>query len=155
MGTELMTNSNERAEVIIIVTDAPDPADNGVIADGLRAYNTEQAGRDDYRPLSIFVTDPVSGKVLGGLYGGSYLGQLRVDRFFLPEGLRRDRLGSRLLAMAEEEGRRRGCTRVALNTMEIQAPGFYLKQGYEMAATLACDPPGITRYLMTKRGRPV
>jgi len=89
--------------------------------------------------------------VLGGLYGGSYLGQLRVDRFFLPGNLRRDRLGSRLLAMAEEEGRRRGCTRIALNTMEIQAPGFYLKQGYEMAATLACDPPGITRYLMTKR----
>jgi hypothetical protein len=35
--------------------------------------------------------------------------------------------------------------------MEIQAPGFYLKQGYEMAATLDCDPPGITRYLMTKK----
>src|SRR5216684_7463603 len=109
----------------IIVTDAPDPADNAVIADGLRAYNTSQAGYDDYRPLAVFVTDPESGKVLGGLYGGSYLGQLRVDRFFLPEGLRRDRLGSRLLTMAEEEGRRRGCARVTLFTMEIQAPGFY------------------------------
>ena len=53
--------------------------------------------------------------------------------------------------MAEEEGRRRGCTRVTLNTMEIQAPGFYLKQGYEMAAKLDCDPPGVTRYVMTKR----
>jgi hypothetical protein len=53
--------------------------------------------------------------------------------------------------MAEEEGRRRGCTLVSLNTLEIQAPGFYLKQGYEIAARLDCDPPGITRYLMTKR----
>ena len=77
--------------------------------------------------------------------------QLRVDRFFLPQELRRDRLGSRLLKLAEEEGRRRRCTRVTLNTMEIQAPGFYLKQGYEMAAKLDCDPPGITRYVMTKR----
>ena len=144
----------EKLEPKIVLTDVPDSADTAVIADGLRAYNTSQAGYDDYRPLAVFVTDAVSGKVLGGLYGGSYLGQLRVDRFFLPEGLRRDRLGSRLLAMAEEEGRRRGCSRIALNTMETQAPGFYLKQGYEMAATLDCDPPGITRYLMTKRLTP-
>ena len=139
------------AEPVIVVTDAPDPANTAVIAEGLRAYNTSQAGYDDYRPLAVFVTDPASGKVLGGLYGGSYLGQLRVDRFFLPEGLRRDRIGSRVLAFAEAEGRRRGCTRVALNTLEIQAPGFYQKQGYETAATLDCDPPGVTRYLMTKR----
>ena len=139
------------SDFAIVLTDAPDPGDTAVVQDGLRAYNTSQTGYDDSRPLAVFVTDPVSGQVLGGLYGGSYLGQLRVDRFFLPGNLRHDRLGSRLLAMAEEEGRRRGCTRIALNTLEIQAPGFYLKQGYEMAATLACDPPGITRYVMTKR----
>jgi len=52
--------------------------------------------------------------------------------------------------MAEEEGRRRGCTRGALNTLEIQARGFYEKQGYETAASLDCDPPGVTRYLMSK-----
>jgi GNAT superfamily N-acetyltransferase len=141
----------ENCEPKIVVTDAPDPADTAVVADGLRAYNTSQAGYDDYRPLAVFVTDPTTGKVLGGLYGGSYLGQLRVDRFFLPERLRRDRLGSRLLALAEEEGRRRGCTRIALNTLEIQARGFYEKQGYDTAATLDCDPPGVVRYLMSKR----
>ena len=141
----------QKLEPRIVLTDAPEPAETTVIQDGLRAYNTEQAGRDDYRPLAVFATDPISGKVLGGLYGGSYLGQLRVDRFFLPGDLRRGRLGSRLLAMAEEEGRRRGCTRITLNTLEIQARGFYQKQGYDTAATLECDPPGVVRYLMTKR----
>jgi hypothetical protein len=68
----------------------------------------------------------------------------RPDRL-MPARLRR------VLKMAEEEGRRRRCTRVTLNTMEIQTPGFYLKQGYEMAAKLDCDPPGVTRYVMTKR----
>jgi GNAT superfamily N-acetyltransferase len=110
----------DKFEPNVVLTDAPDSADTAVIADGLRDYNTSQAGYDDYRPLAVFVTDPVSGKVLGGLYGGSYLGQLRVDRFFLPEGMRRDRLGSRLLIMAEEEGRRRGCTRITLFTMEFR-----------------------------------
>ena len=135
----------------IVLTDAPDPADTAIIQEGLRAYNTSRAGYDDSRPLAIFVTEPASGKVIGGLYGGSYLGQLRVDRFFLPEGLRRFRLGTRLLAMAEAEGRRRGCSRITLNTLEIQARGFYEKQGYTAAATLDCAAPGITRYLMTKR----
>jgi GNAT superfamily N-acetyltransferase len=139
------------SEPKIVVTDAPDDKDTAVISDGLRAYNTKEAGFDDYRPLAVFVTDPATGKVVGGLFGGSYMGQLRVDRFFLPEQARRDRIGSRVLAMAEEEARRRGCSRVTLSTMEIQAPGFYLKQGYEMAARLECEPPGITRYLMTKK----
>jgi GNAT superfamily N-acetyltransferase len=141
----------DTSEPRIVLTDTPDAADTAVIQEGLRAYNTSRAGYDDYRPLAVFITDPATGKVVGGLYGGSYLGQLRVDRFFLPEGLRRDRLGSRLLAMAEEEGRRRGCTRVTLNTLEIQARGFYKKQGYHTAATLDCEPPGVTRYLMSKR----
>jgi GNAT superfamily N-acetyltransferase len=142
---------SDKLEPRIVLTDAPDPAETAIIQEGLRAYNIEQAGRDDSRPLAVFVTDPVSGKIVGGLYGGSYLGQLRVDPFFLPQSMRRDRLGSRLLAMAEEEGRRRGCSRITLNTLEIQARSFYEKQGYETAATLDCDPPGVTRYLMTKR----
>src|SRR5229473_699961 len=60
-------------------------------------------------------------------------------------------IGSRVLAMAEEEGRRRGCTRIALTTLSIEAPGFYRKQGYEVAATIDCEPPGLTRYYMMKK----
>jgi len=138
-------------EADIVVSEAPGDADIKIIQDGLKAYNTEKAGYDDYKPLAVFVTDPATGKVVGGLYGGSYMGQLRIERFFLPEDRRRDRIGSRVLQAAEEEGRKRGCSRVSLNTMEIQAPGFYQKQGYTMAAKLECDPPGITRYVMTKR----
>ena len=40
---------------------------------------------------------------------------------------------------------------ITLNTMEIQAQGFYLKLGFETAAALTCDPPGINRYVMTKK----
>src|SRR4051794_13022842 len=105
IGERAMTTQVTPSEPIVSLTDAPDEADTKIVADNLRDYNTSQAGYDDYRPLAVFVTDPVTGKVIGGLYGGSYLGQLRVDRFFLPEGLRRGRLGSRLLALAEEEGR--------------------------------------------------
>jgi hypothetical protein len=53
--------------------------------------------------------------------------------------------------MAEEEGRRRGCTRAVLSTLHLQAPGFYLKQGWEVAARIDCEPPGHTRFYMTKK----
>jgi GNAT superfamily N-acetyltransferase len=146
-----MPNTDANAKLTISVTDAPDPGDTSVIADGLGAYNHSQTGYRDHRPLAVLVRDPATGKVVGGLYGRTSFGLVYVDRFFLPEDLRGERIGSRVLAMAEEEGRRRGCTRIALTTLSVQAPGFYQKQGYEIAATIDCDPPGLTRYYMTKR----
>jgi GNAT superfamily N-acetyltransferase len=128
-----------------------DPADVAVITDGLRAYYVDQAGYYDFRPLAIFVRDPQTGKVVGGLHGRSEFGLVYVAWFFLPEDLRRAGIGSRVLAMAEQEGRRRGCTQIALTTLSIEAPGFYKKQGYDVAARIDCDAPGLTRYYMMKR----
>jgi hypothetical protein len=56
------------------------------------------------------------------------------------EKFRRDRLGSRVIALAEEEAKRRGRTRAALFTLTFQAPGFYLKQRYEIAMQIDCHP---------------
>ena len=139
------------ADPEVVLTDTATPEELAVIDDGLRDYNTSRAGYDDYKRLAIFVKDPETGAIVGGIYGGSYLGQMSIERVFLPENLRRFRLGSRLIGMAEEEARRRGCSRITLNTLEIQAQGFYLKQGFETAAALTCDPPGIDRYVMTKK----
>ncbi len=139
------------AETTITLTDMPDDDQRAVIMDGLRAYNEAQVGGSDGRPLAILARDPETKNVVGGLLGRTYLGLLTVERFFLPEHLRRDRLGSRILARAEEEARRRGCTRAVLSTLHFQAPGFYSKQGWEVAARIDCDPPGHTRFYMTKK----
>ena len=139
-----------RAETTITLTDAPEDGERTVVMDGLRAYNEERAGVSDARQLAILARDPDMGEVVGGLLGRSYLGLLTVERFFLPENLRRGGLGGRILAMAEEEGCRRGCTRAVLSTLHFQAPGFYLKQGWEVAARIECEPPGHTRFYMTK-----
>jgi GNAT superfamily N-acetyltransferase len=141
----------DRAETTITLTHVPHDDELAVIAEGLRAYNQAQAGYSDSLALAVLVRDPASNKVVGGLHGRTSLGLLRVEQFFLPEDLRRDRLGSRILAMAEEEGRRRGCTRAVLSTVQFQAPGFYLKQGWEVAARIECAPPGHTRFYMTKK----
>src|SRR5262249_59488533 len=95
-------------------TDAREENERAVITDGLRSYNESRAGNSDARSLAIFVRNPDTKKVIGGLLGRTYLGLLTVERFFLLEELRRDRLGSRVLAMAEEDARRRGCSRPVL-----------------------------------------
>jgi GNAT superfamily N-acetyltransferase len=122
-----MPNDSTKADVDISVTDKADAADAALISDGLRAYYVSQAKYYDFRPLAVFVRDPQTGKVIGGLHGRSEFGLVYVAWFFLPEDWRRAGIGSRVLAMAEEEGRRRGCTRIALTTLSIEAPGFYLK----------------------------
>lgn len=138
-------------EPAISVTEVADERARTAIADGLAAYNEAKAGYRDYRPLAVLVSDPRSGETLGGLYGRTSHGLLFVERFFLPETMRGGGLGSRVLALAEAEAKRRGCTCAALMTLTFQAPGFYLKQGYEVAARLDCDPPGATRFLMSKK----
>jgi GNAT superfamily N-acetyltransferase len=140
-----------KAETTITLTDAPEDEESAVITEGLRAYNDAQAGYSDSRALAVLVSDSETKKVVGGLLGRTSLGLLMVERFFLPEQLRRGRLGSRILVMAEEEARRRGCTRAVLSTVHFQAPGFYLKQGWEVAARIECEPPGHTRFYMTKK----
>ncbi len=55
----------------IVLTDAASPEELADIGDGLRAYNTSQAGYDDNKRLAIFVKDPETGKIVGGIYGGS------------------------------------------------------------------------------------
>ena len=148
MGVEMVTAA--KVEPIVTVGDVLEDDARAVIADGLSAYNDEKAGYRDYRPLAVTVSDPETGEIVGGLYGRTSFGLLFVERFFLPEKFRRNRIGSRLMAVAEEEARRRGCTRAALFTLTFQAPGFYLKQGYEIATQIDCEPPGVTRMLMTK-----
>jgi len=146
-----LPSNDPKANPDIAVTDELDSADAEVISDGLRAYYLSQTGYYDFRPLAVFVRDPQTGKVIGGLHGRSEFGLVYVAWFFLPEDLRGARIGSRVLAMAEEEGRRRGWTRIALTTLSIEAPGFYQKQGYVVAATIDCEPPGLTRYYMMKK----
>jgi GNAT superfamily N-acetyltransferase len=135
----------------LVVTDSPAADAEAVIRDGLSDYNFSKADYRDYRPLAILVSDPETGEVVGGLLGGTSFGLLRIDRFFLPESLRKQGLGSKIIKAAEEEGRRRGCSRALLTTLSFQAPGFYKRQGWEVLAELEGEPPAPSRFLMTKR----
>jgi len=82
--------------------------------------------------------------------GRTSLGLLFIDLFFIPADLRRDGLGGRLLQLAEDEARRRGCVNAVLYTINFQAPGFYERHGYRILGSVPCLPPGTSRIFMTK-----
>ena len=136
---------------ILDVTDDPDAETRTVIDDGLRRFNADRSGIDDSRALAVVASDPDTKAVIGGLTGRTSLGLLFVDLFYLPETLRGGGIGSRILALAEDEARRRGCTAAMLYTISFQAPGFYERHGYRIFGTIPCDPPGTSRVFMRKR----
>ena len=137
-------------EPIIDVTDSPEPEALTAIARGLRAYNEQQSGKNDRRSLSVIIRDPRTQEPLGGITGRTNLGLMFIDVFYLPETCRGQGLGSKLLAAAENEARRRSCMAGVLYTISFQAPGFYERHGWRTFAEIPCDPPGTRRIFMTK-----
>ncbi len=134
----------------LTLTDAPDPADADAITAGLHGFNTETVGYVDARPLAVVARDSGSGAVVGGVLGRTSFGLLFIDIFHVDAGLRGGGIGQRMLAMAEEEARRRGCKRAVLYTISFQAPGFYARNGWRAFGEIPCDPPGTSRVFMTK-----
>ena len=134
----------------ILVTDTIDRAAEQAIGGGLRAFNEEQSGISDLRPLAVILRDPDSHETLGGAIGRTSLGLLFLDLFFVPQKLRGSGLGTEILRKFEDEGRRRGCRNAMLYTISFQAPEFYARNGWTKFGEVARDPPGTSRIFMTK-----
>ena len=95
----------------------------------LTAFNVAASGHDDQRDLTVKATD-AAGDVLAGLSGWTWGTCAGVSMLWVRADQRGQRWGSRMLAAAEEEARRRGCTQVVLSSFTFQAPGFYQRHGY-------------------------
>jgi hypothetical protein len=88
--------TSAETEPLFRVTDTFDDREGAVIAGGLAGYNYDKVGYRDFRPLAVLASDPNTGEVIGGLSGRTSFGLLFVERFFLPEALRSNGLGSRI-----------------------------------------------------------
>jgi GNAT superfamily N-acetyltransferase len=127
-----------------------DPRAEAAIGGGLAAYNAEKFRPADTAALDVVVRDEESGEPVGGLLGHTSFGLFFLDLFYLPERLRGCGLGERIVALAESEARRRGCTAALVYTVTFQAPGFYERCGYRRFGEIACPPDGATRIFLTK-----
>lgn len=132
---------------------AASAADRKIIADGLDAFNRGRVPPDGYTPLSIFARDD-DGEIIGGLLGETFWDWLHVDLLWIAEAHRGRGLGTRLMQAAEEEAIRRGCAGSYVNTMDFQAPEFYIRLGYTPAGEIPDLPQGHRRIHLQKRFDP-
>jgi len=126
--------------------------------DWLRTFDTKHWGL----LLARYGDDPVGGAVLahrtpglehlegGGGPPGAILWDLRVT-----PGSRRQGIGSALFAAAEEWARARGCSRLTVETQDVNAPAcrFYARMGCDLTTVSPGayeDCPEETRLLWTR-----
>ena len=147
----IVTHAKPRARRLTYnVTSASTNAARKTILKGLVEYNRGKVGPHKWQSVAVVVND-ARGKVLGGLTGWTGWGWMYVELFWLPEELRRQGHGRKLMELAEAEAKRRGCIGMYLNTASFQAPDFYPKLGFKPYGAIDEFPPGHKTYFLVKR----
>jgi GNAT superfamily N-acetyltransferase len=118
-------------EATITISNATDKDSEAAIFTALKAYNLDRFGPSDWQEITISLWNE-DGQVIGGLCGHTARGWLYTRLLFVPEDMRGKGLGARLLAMAEDEARKRGCKGAWIDTMSSDALAVYQKCGYEI-----------------------
>lgn len=84
------------------------------------------------------------GKVVAGVTASVWIGVVFVKKLWVADTRRSSGTGRRLMRAVEAEGMRRGAQTACVDTLSVQAPGFYAKLGYEefarLGGTLAGQP---------------
>jgi GNAT superfamily N-acetyltransferase len=131
----------------------PSDAEVRFLEDRLYEFNVSATGLADGRGLGAFVRD-ADGGLVAAAAGHTWGGTCEIKQVWVRADRRRAGLGSRLLAAMETEARTRGCRQVLLTTFDFQAPGFYARLGYEVAAELPDYPAGHRHLVLRKRLAP-
>jgi GNAT superfamily N-acetyltransferase len=115
---------------------------------GLIRYNGEKLGKQKYRRFAVSLRDKDA--IVGGIVGEVWMTVLFIQLFWIEERFRGKGHGTALMQKIEAEARQFGAVRSYLDTMSIQAPGFYRACGYEAFGEIDGYPGGVTRHWFTK-----
>lgn len=126
--------------------------DIDVVRSGLVASNRVATGRAaGYLPFVFHLIDPDSGAPVGGAVGHGAFDWVFVELLHVPETLRGQGHGSRLMQAVEQFATDHRQAGIWLDTFSFQARPFYEKLGYTTFGTLEGHPRGSARYFMQKR----
>ena len=133
----------------VVETDPP-PEQVQYLEDRIYEHTVHATGIADGEWLAIFVRDDL-GRIVAGICGNTWGGCCEIRQFWVEESRRGRGVGTALLAAAEHEARRRGCTRIMLMTFSFQAPALYARHGFTTVAAVGGYAGGHQNLLMTKR----
>jgi GNAT superfamily N-acetyltransferase len=132
----------------IALSEVADDPLRKAIAAPLLQYNESLAGPSQHRALVLVIRDS-SDAVIGGLWGATGYGWLYTQMLTVPQSLRGQGVGTRLMQLAEEEAARRGCHHAWVDT-QFGARPFYERLGYGVFGELPDYPPGFSRTFLKK-----
>lgn len=122
-------------DTLTIAIEPPDDAFGAQIHAGLRAFNRAVEG-SERQSFNVALRDG-EGRLQGGLIASVRFDVMNIQDLYIEEPHRRGGHGARLIAMAEDEARRRGARLACVMTFSWQARPFYEKQGYAVYAELS------------------
>ena len=128
--------------------DEPSWEDREFIDQGLGAYNAPFLDDPSYTYFGIFAREP-AGAIRAGLIGHTYAGWLFIALLWVHADLRRQGIGRRLIAEAEQHARAHGCHSAWVDTFSFQGPDYYPRFGYQEFARMDV-PPGHQRIFLKK-----
>jgi len=132
------------------VDNDPDPEHVRLLQDRLYEFGVRATGIADGEDLAVFLREG-DGEVAGGAYGWTWGGTCYIRYLFVPEKMRGQGHGTRIMGVVEQEAARRRCGQIVIETHDFQAPDFYRKLGFAVVAAVDDYPRGHQYFLMLKR----
>ena len=102
-------------------------------------------------PQDYYLAREEEGRLIALLHAQQVLENIHIKALVVDKGHQKKGLGASLLAELEEKATEAGVTSITLSTKSYQARDFYIKQGYEIYASLEDVPQiGVTKYHFIK-----
>ena len=110
------------------------------------------ASLEELEPQDDYLTREEDGRLIALLHAQQVLENIHIKALVVDKGYQKKGLGASLLAELEEKAEKAGVSSITLSTKSYQARDFYIKQGYEIYASLEDVPQkGATKYHFIKR----
>ena len=102
------------------------------------------------RPLAIQIKND-AGEVIAGAAARTFGDWLLLNTLWVSQELRGQDVGSQILNKIEQAGKKRGCSKCLLDTLNFQAMPFYEKHGYKVQWVQEGYPKTGCKYFMLKQ----
>ncbi|MEP6659676.1 MAG: GNAT family N-acetyltransferase [Acidimicrobiales bacterium] len=121
-----------------------------LLEDRLYEFNVAATGYRDGRGFTGLIHN-AHGRVIAGISGFTWGGTAKIVNLWVDQPRRGEGLGSRLVLVAEQVARDRGCANVVLDTHTFQAPELYRRLGYTEVGQFDDFPVGHGQVMFQKR----
>ena len=125
----------------LLIENPPAPGDLALLEERVSAAAIAAAGMGEDEEFGCFVREK-DGRVVAGISGIVWGGCCELQAMWVDEPLRRRGLARALMARAEAEARRQGCTLVQFRAYDLLAPGLYERLGYTTVGVIEGCPTG-------------